>query len=342
MLLRILSQITVRVGPDEINLGGPKQRLVLALLALRANRAVSVDELIDGLWDDDVPGRPRKTLQVYIAHLRRGLDNPDRIASEPFGYRLVLADDEFDLRRFERLVADARAATTTDPERATGRYREALRLWPGQALADLRTYPAVPRLLRPLDNLRAEVAEEHLALEVRGGRATDAVPSLLALTEADPLRERPWALLMEAYYRTGRQRDALATYQRVRALLADELGVDPGPELRRMERSILLQDPGLVVAAPDSSAIAVDDERRPATFVRVFAPGRLPSCLSPRARTPRCGWACTPASRCSGPEHKPWPSGTPRPWRPGFSVLRSRDRLCSRPNPPPWPTATSA
>ena len=266
MLLRILTALEVSLGSRDAYLGGPKQRMVLALLALRANRPVGVDELVDDLWGDGTPSRPRKTLQVYIANLRRELDAPSRIVSEPFGYRLVLADDEFDLHRFHQLTASARAVVNVDPVRAAGRYREALRLWPGQPLPDLQSCPAIARLTRPLDNLRAEVAEEFLALEVRSGRSAAAVPALLELTASGPWRERPWVLLMEAYYRSGRQKDALDTYQRVRALLADELGVEPGAELRRMERRILVQDPALVVAAPDSVTVAVADERRPATF----------------------------------------------------------------------------
>ncbi|AGL16218.1 hypothetical protein L083_2708 [Actinoplanes sp. N902-109] len=262
----MLGPLRMIVGQRDVGLGGPKQRIVLGLLALRVNRPVGVDELMDDLWDEDVPGRPRKTLQVYIAHLRRLMDDPGRITSGPFGYRLTLSDDEFDLRRFEILVARARALAPVDPEPASRCYREALAIWTGPALADLRTCPALVRYLRPLDELRCDVAEEHLALRIRRGEATGCLAELLELTAADPLRERPWALLMEAYYRTGRQSDALATYQRVRALLADELGVDPGPELRRMERNILRQDPGLLVSAPDSSAVVSSDERRPAAF----------------------------------------------------------------------------
>ncbi|MDR7277058.1 BTAD domain-containing putative transcriptional regulator [Catenuloplanes atrovinosus] len=282
VFLRILGPISANIGHD-VNLGGPKQRLVLALLALRANHVVSVDELIDGLWNEDAPGRPRKTLQVYIAHLRGSLDSPGRIVSEPFGYRLVLGDDEFDLYRFKRLLADARAATSVDPSRAESRYREAMALWSAPALADLRAFVVVERAARPLDVLRVEAAEEHLALQVHGGRPADAVPALIELTETDPCRERPWALLMEAYYRSGCQSDALATYQRVRDLLADELGIDPGPELRRMELSVLRQDPGLGVAVPPPHATPAADERRSATFVSlgIVAFDRLAGDLDP-------------------------------------------------------------
>ncbi|WP_033344954.1 BTAD domain-containing putative transcriptional regulator [Catenuloplanes japonicus] len=273
MQLSLLGPLSVTIDQREVALGGPKQRLVLALLALRANRAVGVDELMDDLWDEDVPGRPRKTLQVYIAHLRRALDSPHRIVSEPFGYRLSLADDECDLFRFKRLVADAQTAADPDPERAADRYREALGLWSGPALADLRSFPVVERLVHKLDERRAEAAEERLALLLRIGQIAEAIPALIELTETDRCRERPWALLMQAYYQTGRQGDALAIYQRVRDLLLDKLGVEPGPELRRMERTILTQDPRLPVATPVSTAITVADERRPATFISFHLAG---------------------------------------------------------------------
>jgi DNA-binding SARP family transcriptional activator len=270
MLVKILQTVAVDCGHRRADLGGPKQRAVLGLLALRVNQAVSVDELINDLWTEDMPGRPRKTVQVYIANLRRVLDRPDRIESGPFGYRLVLSDDELDLGRFRRTVSAARAAAGSAPDRAARLYQEALALWPGQALADLQNHPAVARLGRPLAELRREVVEEQIAHTLRQGRAAAAIAPLEELIRANEWRERPWTLLMEAHYRCGRQTEALETYQRVRRLLRDELGVEPGPQLREMERRILRHDPALgtppaPAAAPAPAVVA--DERRTATFV---------------------------------------------------------------------------
>ncbi|GAA3611093.1 BTAD domain-containing putative transcriptional regulator [Microlunatus ginsengisoli] len=267
MFIQVLGPISADLGARQANLGGPKQRTVFALLALRANRSVGVEDLINEVWEDDPPGRPRKTLQVYVANLRRELgDGPagaggQRISSGAFGYRLRVADDELDLARYEAIVARARARAAAEPIAALRDLESALAVWSGsRALADLSGNPAVARLVRPLEEARADVVEELIGLQIRHGAAGAAAAALPDLIAADPWRERLWALLMQAYYVTGRQVDALDTYQRVRNLMIDELGVEPGPELRDLERRVLAQDPSLSVpTAPLDPAVPAPD-----------------------------------------------------------------------------------
>ena len=142
MRVSALGRFEVAIGGRSVRLGGPQQRLTLALLVAQPNRFVPVDELIDGLWGEDLPGRPRKTLQVYIANLRRALGPQPWIASEPSGYRFAVEHDDVDFCRFEDLIGDARrrrAATPGAPDKALALYREALALWRGEPFADLHT-----------------------------------------------------------------------------------------------------------------------------------------------------------------------------------------------------------
>lgn len=294
MWIQVLGPMSVDVGSHAAagrgssgaSLGGPKQRTVFALLALRANRTVGVEELIDEVWEDDPPGRPRKTLQVYIANLRRELgastdaatstgSREERIVTGAFGYQLRADDEELDVRRFEALLARARAQAVSAPRLAIAGYESALGLWSGdRPLADLLSSAAVARLVRPLEEARRDAVEELMALRIRhgGAAAAAAVAALPDLIAADPWRERLWGLLMEGYYATGRQVEALEAYQRVRNRMIDELGVEPGPELRELEGRILAQDPTLT-PVPAATPVVVEpptiDERRTSTFVSV-------------------------------------------------------------------------
>ena len=271
MWIQILGPVSADLGTRAANLGGPKQRTVFALLALRANYTVGVEDLINDVWEDDPPGRPRKTLQVYVANLRRELGdsaasesggaNSDgavrnrRISSGAFGYQLRAGVDELDLARYEALVARARARGVAEPLAAIRDFESALEVWSGpRSLADLSGNAAVARLVRPLEDARADVVEELMSLRVRHGSARSAVAALPDLIAADPWREGLWGLLMQGYYATGRQVEALETYQRVRKLMIDELGVEPGPELRELEQRILAQDPSLTAESTDPRA----------------------------------------------------------------------------------------
>lgn len=251
--LTVLGDLAASHDGTTIDLGGRRQRAVLALLVLAKGHAVPASRLIDAVWGDDPPADPHGALQSYVSHLRKRLEPgvPARsragiIVSEGPGYAVRLGDDAVDAWRFERLVQDA---TGAEPEAARALLEEALGLWRGPALADYADESwAVGEVLR-LTRLR-EVAQEQLVdARLGSGEAAVLVPELEALVAAEPLREERWRLLALALYRAGRQADALAALRRARATLAEELGIDPGPALRALEAEILTQSPALETTA---------------------------------------------------------------------------------------------
>jgi DNA-binding SARP family transcriptional activator/class 3 adenylate cyclase len=248
----VLGPLRVAIGGREAPVGGPRQRLVLALLVARADQVVQVDELIDGVWGDDLPGRPRKTLQVYVSNLRSML-GAQAIESEPSGYRLAVDRDQVDALRAADLVDEARRAARGDPVRAVVAYDAALALWRGEPYADVPASASLVAVQARLGELRLAALEERAALDLVLGRAARVVDEMEALVDRHPLRERAWALLMQALYVGGRQADALAAYQRARARLVEDLGVEPSPELRAMERRVLAHDPALAPGRPPSA-----------------------------------------------------------------------------------------
>jgi predicted ATPase len=241
----------------DVAVAGAKQRALLAVLALQVGRVVPADQLIDALWGEDPPLGVRNGLQALVSKLRRTLGSTEVVAMRDGGYELELAAEAVDVHRFEQMVADGRAAAATgDPAIAVELLAEADTLWRGNALADF-TYEdfALPAISR-LSELRLAVIEERLDTTLRLGRHQDVIIELEAVVTAHPLRERLRGLLMVALYRAGRQADALRTFQEGRQILGEELGLDPGPELRRLEAEILAQDPSLdapVVAEPPSA-----------------------------------------------------------------------------------------
>jgi len=241
--LRILGSLEAVEDGRQISLGGAKQRGLLGLLLLHANRVVSRDRLIDELWDGSPPETASTALQVHVSGLRKALGR-EAIATQAPGYKAVVLPGALDLDVFEALVARARSE---DAARSAELLREALDLWRGPALADLDD--SIGRGERAqLEEQRAAAVEQRIDAELALGRHAELLPELEALVREDPLRERRRAQLMLALYRSGRQAEALEIYRSGRKLLADELGLEPGEELRRMEKGILEQDPGL--AAP--------------------------------------------------------------------------------------------
>ena len=256
MDFRVLGPLQVADGDRMVALGGPMQRAVLALLVLEPNRVVSMDRLIDGLWGADPPGRATGTVQAYVSNLRRALE-PERRAGEPArvlasrapGYALQVAPEDVDWLRFERLLRTAREARAGgDLSAADAMLIEARALWRGPPLADL-TAVALPERVR-LDDLRLSALEEHAEVLLALGRHNEVVDDLKAVAAEHPLRERLRGLQMVALYRAGRQVEALDVYTEVRTQLAEEHGVDPGAELRRLHERVLRQDPGLVPVRP--------------------------------------------------------------------------------------------
>jgi predicted ATPase/DNA-binding SARP family transcriptional activator len=251
---RILGSVEAVGGDGPVALGAPKQRALLALLLLNANTVVSRDRLVDALWGAEPPRSAVSSLQVYVHGLRRAL-GADRIERHGTGYRLQLDPLELDLSRFERLVEGAGAAL--DAGRAADAaddLRRALELWVGPPLADLAGEPVHEAETGQLEERRLRALELLHDAELAVGHHDELVPELERLIAAEPYRERFRAQHALALYRSGRQVDALAACRAARELLAEELGIDPGPELQELERRILRHDPTL--AAPDAPAPA--------------------------------------------------------------------------------------
>jgi predicted ATPase/DNA-binding SARP family transcriptional activator len=243
--IRLLGPVEAAVSETAVPLGPPRQRAVLAMLALAAPDVVSTDRFVDGLWGEDPPAKPMAALQVFVHGLRKALAAADptvtveRVAP---GYRI--SGVETDVRRFEKLLA--RAGEAVDDSEGEAALREALSLVRGPALADLRESPfAGPECVR-LDELRWLAEEQWYDARLRLGEHAALITDLEVRVRDHPTRERFWGQLMTALYRADRQADALATYARARDVLADELGIDPGQALQQLEIAVLRQDPGLV------------------------------------------------------------------------------------------------
>ena len=244
MRFRVLGPLEVDAGGGPIPLGGPKQRAVLAHLVLRANQLVPAETLIDEIWGEEPPDQARNVIQTYVSHLRKALGS-DRIQSHAPGYRLRLESSELDATRFDELMRDAKKALPVDPNVAVATLEDALALWRGPALADLADQPSLLAEAARLDELRLEAQEARIEGLLAAGAPARAIGELEALVARHPWRESLWGLLMLAFYREGRQAEALNAFQRAREILADELGIDPSPELVRLHDRILKQDPGL-------------------------------------------------------------------------------------------------
>ena len=241
--LRFLGPVqAVRAGRD-VPLGGPRQRAVLALLALDAGRVVPAGRLVEEVWRGRPPPGAAKTLRSYVSRLRSALAPEVPVVARGGGYALSADPGQLDVRRFERLVAEGQAALGGGEAAAAGnRFREALALWRGPALADVADVEPLAREGARLEELRLVAVEGRLEADLAAGWHAEVAGELERLVGEHPLRERLWRLLMLALYRGGRQADALAAYQRARAVLAGELGLEPGQELRELERAVLRQE----------------------------------------------------------------------------------------------------
>ena len=263
MRIALLGELEVRGDDDRpIVVTGAKQRALLAVLALQASRAVPAEQLVDALWGDDPPPAVRNGLQGLVSKLRRALGSTDLVAMRGGGYVLELPPEAIDVHRYERLVAEGRAAGGSDPARTIALFAEADALWRGDALADFTYEDFASTTITRLSELRLAAVEERLDIELRLGRHQVAIGELESLTTAHPLRERTRGLLMVALYRAGRQADALRVYQDGRRLLADGLGLEPGPELRQLEAAILAQDESLDAPPTTSAATSTWAEHR--------------------------------------------------------------------------------
>jgi DNA-binding SARP family transcriptional activator len=232
--LRILGPLEASVEGAPIPLGGPRQRALLAALLLRARRVVPTEQLVDELYGAEPPRTATTSLQNGIGQLRRLL-GPATVLTRAPGYLLDLQPEQIDAHRFERLLEDARRAGAKDRRELLGR---ALDLWRGPPLAEFAFEEWAQSEIRRLGELRLVALEERIETDVELGHPGDVVPELESLTRDHPLRERLWHLLMLALYRSGRTAEALNAFTAARAAL-DELGLEPGEDLRRLQGEIL-------------------------------------------------------------------------------------------------------
>lgn len=245
----VLGPVEVRIEGRALSLGGPKQRALLALLLLNRNEVVSRDRLIDSLWGERAPASAQRSLDTYVSRLR-ALVGSDRVERHPPGYLIRVEPGEFDVDRFEALLERGReAAATGDSAAARDELRAALNIWRGRALADLESASFAAEESERLEERRLLALEARIDAELALGAGAELVGELERLVHEHPFRERLLGQLMLSLYRAGRQADALAAYQAGRRSLAGELGLEPGPELRELERRILAHDPALVPVA---------------------------------------------------------------------------------------------
>jgi DNA-binding SARP family transcriptional activator len=247
---RILGPLEVRQDGLPVAITGAKERALLAVLLLHANEAVTNDRLVDEIWGEDPPSTARKSLQVRVVALRRALPK-NTLTTRGAGYSIELAPDQLDLHRFERLVVESRQASADgDLRTAAATLREALALWRGPSLADFADEPFAAPAIARLEELRLGALELRVDAELTLGLHAQLVGELKELVSAQPFRERLRGQLMLALYRDGRQAEALELYDRTRATFVEELGIEPGPALRELQRAVLRQD---VALAPETT-----------------------------------------------------------------------------------------
>ncbi|BDT89674.1 FHA domain-containing protein [Nocardia cyriacigeorgica] len=247
--VRLLGPVRLLVGGEPVAVGGPKPRALLAALAVNRRRAVSSVALADMVWNEDPPDSYAASLQVFVSNIRKalrnsGIDPAAVLRTESSGYRLEIAEEACDLGRFEAARdAAARAAEVGDHATAAHLFGTALREWDGRALADLAGLQFADGFATAMDEERLLAASARIDAEIACGRASSVVGELVAMTTEHPLREPLWGQLITALYLSGRQADALDACRRVRTVLADELGIDPGPALIELEQRVLRQEP---------------------------------------------------------------------------------------------------
>src|SRR5689334_16431319 len=271
--LEVLGPVRAARDGRELGLGGPKPRAVLALLLVDAGRVVPAEYLAAVLWRGAPPPGAGKTLRSYVSRLRSLLDPEAVLVAQGGGYAIRVEPDRVDAARFERLVSAGRAALGRgEAAAAADRFGEALALWRGRALADVAEVEPLALEAARLEELRLVAAEGRAEADIERGLAAEVTGELERLVAEYPVRERLWRLLVLALYRAERQADALAAYRRARELLAEELGIEPGEELRALEEAVLRHE----VPAPATAAVTRTLPRDIASFTgRAAELGRL-------------------------------------------------------------------
>ena len=266
MEFQILGPIDVRGEDGAVALGGNKPRAVLAVLLLHANEPVSAERLALALWGEDAPGGAMKTVQVHVSRLRKALGDADVVTTTSAGYRLRVRDGELDAAEFERLVDGARRLfAANEPQEAATMLRAALALWRGPALAGLAEEPFAAAEIARLEEQRLAALELRVEADLAAGHHAEVVSELQGLVADNPMREQLAVRLMLALYRCGRQTEALEAFAVARRRLVEEIGIEPGPELRDLHEAILRQD---------------------ATLTPTVAEPELPSALDPASAPP--------------------------------------------------------
>lgn len=251
--VRILGEVAVTIDGVDAPLGGPKPRLVLALMLTRPGRVVPTDQLVNGVWGDDPPADPRRSLQVAVSGLRRALNGVD-LEHRDDGYALHVDPRCIDAVRFDDLVEQGVRLVDDDPARSASILRDALGLWRGRPFGRLADQPELAPEVGRLEDLQLRALEARIDADLALGRHADLVAELREHTRQSPLRERFWGQLIVALYHSGRQGEALLAYRSASEILAEDLGIDPSPELQDLHRRILQQDPSLERGAGDAVA----------------------------------------------------------------------------------------
>ena len=269
---RILGPLEVWDGEKILDLGGQRQRAVLALLAIHVGEVVPSERLITYLWGESPPPTAATSLQNAVSQLRKAL-GADVVETRAPGYALNAEKNAVDARRFEQLVNEARSA---EADRRAGLVAEALQLWRGPPLADFPYEQFAQNEAARLEELRLTAIEERMEAELDGGGAASLVGELEQLVRENPMRERPRGQLMLALYRSGRQAEALQAYQDARKMLVEELGIEPTPSLQQLHASILRQESAL-----QPQAVPGAGEDRLGEVARALLSGRLVHVLGP-------------------------------------------------------------
>ena len=304
------------LGPLAVDGDGeplaPRDRVVLAALAMTPREAVRPERLADALWGEEPPATWSKVVQGSVVRIRKLL-GPDAVRTTRQGYVLDVADDGIDAFRFEDLVRRARELLALhEPERARYKIIQALDLWYGVALADLDGWEPGEAVAKRWEEIRRDAEELGVEAALQSGSWREVLAEAGRLVACEPFREARWALLARAQYQAGRQGEALSTLQRARAVLAGELGLDPGPELAALEQAILHQDPGLLprsdaaeaaTACPYRGLLCYDVDHAEQFFGRDDA--RLPAARGRGQRRQGAGLRHHPGERPRG-GHRRW------------------------------------
>ncbi|MFC4116991.1 AfsR/SARP family transcriptional regulator [Nonomuraea zeae] len=248
---RVLGPLEVTLAGKEIPIPAAKQRILLAALLLKANCPVSMEELFDYIWSGAPPANARGAVQTYVARLRTSLQAPDLIVTRRDGYSIEVPGFALDLHRFRDLVTRAEALTRSGPGTQAALLQQALTLWRGPALANVPSERLRSLATQSLGEERLTAVERRIDAELSLGRHRQMLAELRALTAEHPLHERLWGWLMTALHRSGRHAEALEAFRRLRQVLRDQLGVEPGEDLQRLHQQVLGGEP-LMNGDPDS------------------------------------------------------------------------------------------